>query len=245
MAFRNADRSTCNDTVDSITGNYCNEMSIAFDAFSQYDEATPRTTITNPHTCAGANRFLYVHILTSESSGADIITSMTYNGVTMTRLNSILAATSQRTYFYYLIAPATGTNNIVTTTTVNSQPSIRGSSFTGTNQTSFPDASSSNTATGGANLVLTVTTVADNCWILAGARSNSTAFTAGASTTIRTTAAINDVTADSNAARTPAGSQSLTLVTGGSSNSGGIVASLAPAAAAPTGNRNTGFFMFG
>ena len=216
-------------------------MAVAFDTFSQFDQSVSGVTHTFSHTCTGSNRFLYTHIVTTESGGGDIVSGATYNGVAMTRLNSILSSSGQRIYFFYIIAPATGANNVVVTTSVNSTPSIRSSSFTGAKQSAFPDASGSNTATGGANLVLTLTTIDNNCWLLAGARSNSTSFTAGASTTIRTTVAPNDVTADSNADKTPAGSHSLTLVTGGASNSGGIVASLAPSVASTV---NSGFFCF-
>ena len=156
----------------------------------------------------------------------------------MTRLNSknVGVGGDQRIYYYYLTGTATGANNIVVTTSTNDTPSIRASSLTGVEQTTPHDSSGTADATGGANLVLTLTVTASNCWLVAGARSRATAFTNGASTTIRTTVALNDVTADSNAT-VGTGSQSLTLVTGGATISGGIVAALQPPLPASTKHR--------
>lgn len=204
-------------------------MAIAFDAFSQLDVGVGATTHTLSHTVTGTNTYLLVHVQTAASGGADIVSGVTYNSVAMTRLDSINVESggNQRIYFYYLTGTATGANNIVVTTSTNDTPSIRGSSFTGVAQASPHDVSGSAQATAGANLVLTVSVTATDCWLITGSRSRATAFTNGTGTTIRTTVALNDVTADSNGT-VSTGSVSLTLVTGGSTLSGGIVAAIKP-----------------
>lgn len=207
---------------------------IAFDALSEGDAGSAGTSYSLSHTCSGSSRVLIVHILTSENMGGDIVTGVTYNSVTMTRLTTATIASGlQRIYQYYILAPSTGANNITVSTSTNSQPSVRASSFTGVKQSGFPDASTTNTATLGADLVCTLTTTADNCWTFIGARSTANAFTAGSGTTIRTTSNKNDVSADSNGAITPAGSTSLTLVSGGASSTVGIMCSFAPFVASP------------
>lgn len=88
-------------------------MAIAFDA-SSFNSGATGTTHTLAHTCTGSNRLLVVTAYLNNIS--DLITWITYNWVSMTRISWINNWTSESIYMYYLIAPATGANNIVATT---------------------------------------------------------------------------------------------------------------------------------
>jgi len=85
-------------------------MAITVDAqvFSSSDASD--TTLTFAHTCSGSNRLLVVTVPESRSQTATV----TYNGVAMT---SAVAQSNSTTWarIFYLIAPATGSNNVVIT----------------------------------------------------------------------------------------------------------------------------------
>jgi len=84
-------------------------MAIAVDAASS-TTGSGTGPFTWAHTCTGSNLVLCVNISIYDS--ADFPTSVTYNGVALTLIGS--TSNGQYTvYQYYLIAPATGANNIV------------------------------------------------------------------------------------------------------------------------------------
>lgn len=122
-----------------------------FNAVGPSSAGAGGTNLTSPltwsHTCAGSNRVLIVGINWGPGSLNDstfAITSVTYNGVAMTLVPSSLTHTNNINHgfcvMYYLVAPATGANNVVVTWT-NSGPNAgdgigAGSlGFTGVNQT--------------------------------------------------------------------------------------------------------------
>ena len=77
-------------------------------------------TLTVSHTvAAGSNRILLVGSAIEEQGETPDITGITYNGVSMTRVTSseqaIGGVTWVRGEWWYLIAPATGANNVVAT----------------------------------------------------------------------------------------------------------------------------------
>lgn len=68
------------------------------------------------HTCSGSDRLL--RVTTSHFDSSDIVTGVTYNGVALTAVPS--GSTNNGQYYitaYYLVAPDTGTHDIVVTTT--------------------------------------------------------------------------------------------------------------------------------
>ncbi len=70
------------------------------------------SSLTCAHTVSGANRLLVVWV--SYFDSADAPTGATYNGVAMTAIPSSTAANGNyKIAGFYLIAPATGTNNII------------------------------------------------------------------------------------------------------------------------------------
>lgn len=85
-------------------------MELAIDAISSAHGTG--SSLTFAHTCSGLNRLLVVWV--SYFDSADAPTGATYNGVAMTAIPSSTAANGNyKIAGFYLIAPATGTNNIV------------------------------------------------------------------------------------------------------------------------------------
>ena len=109
-------------------------MAIAFDASSAGTSVTS-TTQTLAHTCSGVNRILFVN---TGITSADTIPGITYNGVALTKIASVINGR----YFslWYLIAPATGANNIVVTSSVSDILRSCAVSYTGAKQSGVPDA---------------------------------------------------------------------------------------------------------
>jgi len=83
-------------------------MAIAFDATTDGGNTTA-TSLTYSHTCTGSNRILFVSVI--GAIGSDNVTGATYAGAAMTLVDK--QASARSTYLFYLIAPATGANNVV------------------------------------------------------------------------------------------------------------------------------------
>lgn len=203
-------------------------MAIAFDAASGPTTVNPGTSATLSHTCsAGSNRMLFAGVMTA----TDDIVSVTYAGTGMTFVVKQTNASDSNRYLhiYCLPAPATGANNIVVTTTNSELIRVYGISYTGVNQSTTMDNSTSSTDNdGGSTYSLGLTTVADNCWTLLHARNTFGNTSAGSGTTLRTAAGFNALL-DSNAAITPAGSSTLNASTTSGANWTGVMVSFAPA----------------
>lgn len=116
-------------------------MAVAFDATAN-SSGTGVSSLTYSHTCTGSDRVLIVAITWGDTSitGASI-TSVTYNGVALTQYSTRMGGIGLNEV-WYLIAPATGANNIVVTVTnvvpaeAPSSNIVAGSmSFTGVDQT--------------------------------------------------------------------------------------------------------------
>lgn len=185
---------------------------------------TTGTSQTIAYTCSGSDRLLLVGIMISSSS--DLVTGVTYSGTAMSRQGTTNDAFgSNRFYLYSLIAPATGSNNVVISLSSSTSMSSVALSYTGVKQTGFPDSSvTSGGSTGTTSFSLNFTTVADNCWLACVGRDLDSAFTPSAGTTDRVQTTVVPIQgSDSNGARTPAGSQSLAWTSGGSNRIGGFV----------------------
>jgi hypothetical protein len=184
-----------------------------------------------------SNGLLTVCLVGDVAGGADDITGVTYNSVSMTlAAKRATANVSRFIYQYYLLAPASGAHNVVVTSTTNHYLIGTATSYSGVKQSAQPDASATND-TGGVNnttLTTSVTTVADNSWtVLCGGAYDASPQTAGTGSTLRKTDATNSQTIfDSNAAKTPAGSTSMAFGMTGSVAMGAVLVSYAPYVAA-------------
>lgn len=190
-------------------------MAIAFDASGAGNNAGATNTASWSHTCSGSNRILLVLASQGGSTTQDI-TGVTYNSVAMTKISEFYETSSSSiSSWWYLIAPATGSNT-VQITSGSSRP-LRGMSvsYTGAAQTGQPDAHTDRSDIAAATSSTTsTTTVADNCWVLIGGRTATGAnITASTNVTGRQFGSEGNyfLVGDSNAVVTPAGNLSQTL----------------------------------
>lgn len=206
-------------------------MAIAFDSATAMTGNTSVTSKTFSHTCSGSDRILFV---ISARQTAFTITGITYNSVAMTQVGTKATSYGNTIELWYLVAPATGANNVVIS--VNSACNVTGGaiSFTGASQTGQPDAS----ATGGdptsavSSYSPSVTSVADNCFAVCGMICASGAtLTGGTNTSIGSQPEVTHAGSAfiySTAEKTPAGTFTLN-VTSASQVMVSVMASFSPA----------------
>jgi hypothetical protein len=89
---------------------------IAHDATTPGTEVTSGTTHTTSHTtAAGSNRLIKV-VVTWDTTGGLTVSGVTYNGVALSSLAQCNTPFgSKAVQLWYLVAPATGANNVVVT----------------------------------------------------------------------------------------------------------------------------------
>lgn len=211
-------------------------MAIAFDQTTTAQQLAGSSLSFSAST-SGSNRILLVPVFTSYGTSGDKISGVTYNGVSMTRVTGatqIDFVSGQSFYLYYLIAPATGTNTVLITATGSGEIYGTTVSYTGVDQTS-PIDNSTTTTSGG---TITLTTVADNCWTLSFGRNTATgALTASTGTTQRSAGSGLYNIGDSNGAITPVGSTSMSW-TPDNANTKLCMISFAPSTGSTTTNHN-------
>lgn len=219
-------------------------MAIAFDnATSGAFGANVASKTVSHTTGGGTDRILFVGVAMSGNVTTDIVTGITYNGVSMTKITSAagIAGQTGAVTVYYLIAPATGANDVVVSFSPNNGGAIQIVSYSGAKQTGVPDSSNTlSTTGGGTDIDLATTTVADNCWVtMWGMCDGGTGLTAGTGTTIRGSV-LSSVYAmgDSNSAVTPAGSKTL-IFDNATANQTAVIVSFAPAVASGPTNLKT------
>src|SRR6266852_9546104 len=111
---------------------------IAFDNASS-GHVNPGTTLTYSHavSATGTNRILFVNVKTADTS----VSSVTYNGVALTSIASDHGTYSNYyDFLYYMVAPATGTHDVVITLPSSDYFQSTAASYTGASQTGVPDA---------------------------------------------------------------------------------------------------------
>lgn len=211
-------------------------FAIAFDAVTQSYGQVSGTTATLSHTATGSNLLAVTSILTGNLVGSGI-TSVLYNGSAMTGTGDVASDGSANlvtAYLYWKVAPSTGSQTISVTAPVSyDNYSMACTSYSGAAQTGQPDAHSKTQNTSATtSTTLTVTTVADNSWLVGIFRTEVGGATVGAGTTSRYNNG-DGALADSGGAKTPAGSYSL-IYNFGSSVNCGVIMAFAPAGAATT-----------
>lgn len=192
------------------------------------------TSVTYSHTVSGSDTILFVSAFAPYPSTGST-TGVTYAGVAMTKVDSNKPQANWDYSLWYLVNPAAGANNVVCTSSTSVSGSFYMSmavSYTGASQTGQPDASGK--ANGSSTtLNQSVTTVADNSWVIGAGMSGAGTPTASTGVTSRNSQTFCRI-GDSNGPKTPAGSYSMTYTTGSSDNWGLLMASFSPAAAATT-----------
>lgn len=213
-------------------------MAISHDATSSASSTTYGAEVKAfSHTCTGASVLVVTaHIWCDTGSGS--VTGITYNGVAMS-----IAGTSQLngdmySVCYYLFNPASGANNISVTFTGNGiHKIIEAVSLIGT-VTTGTDATAGDNTDGGTTCDVSITTVADNAWIVAGMTHYTTATVAPVSgfTERNETATANILGAIGTRAVTPAGATTVGWTWTGSADSSIVAVSFAPAVTTNTSN---------
>lgn len=203
-------------------------MSIAVDATSNGSASTSTTCTVSHAVGAGSNRILILSLFCSTN---DTITGVTYGGVAMTQINKVASSVyGDVLYLYYLVAPATGSANIVATSSTPKTMFIAACSYTGASQTGQPDSSAISATTSTNSKTITTTVVAANSWLVGIIRNDAGAPTAGANTVIRANfVGANHLLLDSGSDQA-AGSRSMNC-TFATANTEGLIASISPAGA--------------
>jgi hypothetical protein len=209
-------------------------MAIAFDA-ATYGSHNTGTSHSFSHTCTGADGLLFVGIVGDYT--ADDITSVTYNGDTMTLVDKRRNPGEARwTYLYYRLGPDTGGSYTVQINASSSHFLTGGAvSYTGAQQSGVPDAS--NTGESDTSpLTISVTTVANNCWTVLVGCCEGANVAAGTGSTQRVVDSSFDAIGmfDSAGVITPAGSYSMGMTGGSPTWFAGVMASFAPAGGGST-----------
>lgn len=174
-------------------------MAIAFDTSADGGNVTA-ASLTWSHTCgSGSNRALTVGLF---GGSTDYITGVTYAGVSMTRLGAILNSSDGRfCYFYGLLSPSTGVNNVVASASSSNVIAGQSSSYSGVG--AFETAvTASSGATGEFDFPISVTTAVANCWLVASFRAASPIASTANSGVLRQSSTDGLAIGDSNAALT-------------------------------------------
>lgn len=208
-------------------------MAIARDTYGIAGRVTGLTR-TLSYTCSGANRLLLVWIEEYGTNQSDNITGVTYNGVSMTRIAfpGVSGGSALRWYLYSLVAPATGTHDIVATGTISGdQIGIYAVSYTGCKQ-SAPEVVVTQSQNNTTPITLTLTTLTANAFFVGGVVSDGATPNANSNCTVisNSTDNFNVFEYNSNPVVTP-GSVSM-VINVSSANSWstyGAAVSLAPA----------------
>lgn len=200
-------------------------MAIAFDATSHANEAFSSPLAWN-HTCTGSNLVLVVSV-TFVGTATSIAT--TYNGVSMTLIDTATTGTTN-SLLYYLLNPSTGINSI--SCSFSGTPDIYGGAVSLTGVSALD---AHNKSIGTTNAVTTsVTTVSDNTWIVDGMTGSqgATVTVGGSQTQRQKTLYVASTTIFGMSTRgpvTPAGSTAMSWTgTGGTPNWAQTTASFTP-----------------
>lgn len=138
-------------------------MAIAFDNATRFVASTG-TTATFAHTVTGSNTILIVYCCIQTNNTL----TATYNGVSMTQVFKQFSGTgSDYLYAFILIAPTTGSNNVVLTSGASTNWSASMAlSYTGAAQSAQPDSFNSvQNGSGTGNMTVATTVVAANSWL--------------------------------------------------------------------------------
>lgn len=217
-------------------------MAIAYNTSGTGTYASPGTSGSfAANVGSGTDRILWNSNVT-DAGATDVTTSITYNGVSLTKLvGRRLNTSSQHVALWYLINPTSGSNTFAWTGSASCYSYSAWSVYTGVpsgvggvgSNTDSQDVASG-------TLTLTLTTQYDNAWLISGSRSTDTGDqNAGTGTTRRQQLA--SAIGDSNGAKTPTGSYSMAWSANPSGKIGGVMGHFYPSAASAV---NSNFLSF-
>ena len=190
------------------------------------------TSLTYSYTVGTSlNRLLVVNLI--GDSSADDITSVTCAGIPMTFAGKVQAPASNNwQYFYYLLNPPSGTNNIVATAASQHYLISQAASWFNVRQTAQPDAFTTNTLPAtNTSATTSLKTIAAGSLVVQGVWSFGRLAAGTGATPIVIDAAIGGaaIFASSGSPVSPAGSVNMTTMSDGTMSTGVIMVSFAPA----------------
>ena len=208
-------------------------MAIAFDAATTRARVgSGSNSFTYSHTCSGSDRILFVGVTVVNPSG-NTATGVTYNGAAMTKIATAAAQSNVLITLWCLVNPASGSNTISVSTASNigAYADSLATSYSGASDTGQPDAFDFSNGTS-TTISESVTTTVDDCWTVAVCWSNGNPAASTGSTS-RSEVSDRTMLADSNSPITSAGLTTMNFTAGIPDNYGIVMASFAPAGAAP------------
>lgn len=225
-------------------------MALALDTHSNSGSKTSTSSFSWNHTCGASADILVVFLgaRDDQTTNTGKATAVSYNGVAMTEITGAYANTGDEIpgntfaateQVWYLLAPGTGSALSVSVTMAHATNEVIGEavSLSGSRQSAQPDASTSLAATTGTNASKSITTIADNAWILSGIRVGSTpTLTAQNSATIQENVLGTNVrvAAETHGPITPAGAQTEGFTLSASGRFALGVVSIAPSSGSTT-----------
>lgn len=182
---------------------------------------------TTSFTCSGENRLLVVGVM--EGVGELNVTSMTYNGDSLTKIGDSLVDGDRYVSLYVLIAPDTGANNLVVNYN-NSFLRLFISSYTGVKQTSQPEVYDEEVSSGVTTSYSdTITTTSDNNWLVSAVKTRYGTISASTGASLVTGLGNQMALFDSNEAKSPSGSYTMNYSTTIIGSWASVVMAIAPA----------------
>lgn len=209
-------------------------MAIAFDSKSSVNAATSTSLTYAFNNVAGDCVVVFCH----DTSGASsTVTGVTYGGVAMTQVGSAYRGAGGGRWItaWILAAPATGSNNVVVSS--SSSQNLRSSaySYSGVDQSTPLDANNTAESGTGTTWSNTLTTVADNAWMIVFGKDETGNKTYSLSSSGIMRLAVDaggHWVADSNGAISPAGPTTLNGTNANSNTKHQIALSIKPAGGA-------------
>lgn len=188
-------------------------VGIAFDAAGNSGDIAAASSYSGSASWSGTNRFLAVDV--SMLGPGVTVSSMTYGGAACTLVGVKSTVTSFGRVEQWRIcssdsgAPAAGSNTLAVTLSGSLEFAVEWASYTGVHQTSPTEGFNSAQATNAGSATdasVSVTSVADNCWIHAAVVANDTSITAGNTSRNNVAGTLGSgANEDNGAAKTPAG----------------------------------------
>ena len=178
----------------------------------------------------GSNRLLVVNLIGDTS--ADDISSVTYAGTPLTLVKKLQSPSNNWQYVYYLLNPTSGTNNVVITAGSTHYLISQAASWSNVKQSAQPDAVTTNTAPAtNTSITTSLTTVAPGSLVVQGVWSYGHLTAGSGAALIITDAALDGagIFVSGQSPVTPAGNVSMTTISDGTTSSGAIMVSFAPA----------------
>lgn len=202
---------------------------IAFDNSSKGEIGANSQTLTFSHTTgSGTDRILFVAVATADTSGqSGVASSVTYNGVSLTKIDSANPQVNIDVSLWYLVSPDSGTHDVVVTGSQSMGFYIKGvaMSYEGAKQTAIPDASGTQIGSG-TSYSQSLTSNTENSWFVVAAQGNGDIL-GGTGVITRENAGSRLIGGDSGSAQV-AGSYTMNFIQTNNDNRGQVMASFAP-----------------